>query len=532
MAFLIPQNIPSRGDLSGSLRSVAGALRDWLGDDSTVWLENEEDEESVHLLVLAPRFGVVLISAPAGAARSTTRLRDKLRRQREAIALEPLDGAVMGRLHEITDRIETEPRFLSELRVVATLALPAADRESLLEDGLAAEEVDSMLLADDLSEAKLEEAIARILDVEPGKPIDEASERLVRGLLHPEIVIDGTVVEDAESGQLVFAPPGTGEEDVIRVLDREQERLARDLGGGYRVIRGVAGSGKTLVLVFRARFIAERFPQWRVLLTCFNACLARALEQQLEGLPNVEVRNIDKQLITVYKQAGKRFFAKGPEDWIAARQEAAGLLHKMPDAKKYDAVLVDEAQDFDGPALDLAFASLKNQKDHFVIALDAAQNIYRKGLGWNPPDTSARGRTTLLRRNYRNTREILDFAFRFLTEGKTSLAADVVLDDPGVIVPPESSARVGPRPSVLQCADATAEVETIVQLLKRRHDEGIAWGSMLVLYGTASPWQTKLYYRCGELDIPYFWVTNFKYKRAKEEVISCATWSAAQRSMP
>jgi superfamily I DNA and RNA helicase len=60
------------------------------------------------------------------------------------------------------------------------------------------------------------------------------------------------------------------------VLDRQQERLAEHLGDGYRVIRGVAGSGKTLVLTHRARFITAHFPGMQVLLLCYNLVLSKA----------------------------------------------------------------------------------------------------------------------------------------------------------------------------------------------------------------------------------------------------------------
>ena len=39
--------------------------------------------------------------------------------------------------------------------------------------------------------------------------------------------------------------------DIIKVMDMQQELLARSLGEGHRVIHGVAGSGKTLILGYR-----------------------------------------------------------------------------------------------------------------------------------------------------------------------------------------------------------------------------------------------------------------------------------------
>ena len=41
--------------------------------------------------------------------------------------------------------------------------------------------------------------------------------------------------------------------DIVRVMDLQQEQLARSMGEGHRVIHGVAGSGKTMILGYRAQ---------------------------------------------------------------------------------------------------------------------------------------------------------------------------------------------------------------------------------------------------------------------------------------
>jgi superfamily I DNA and RNA helicase len=43
----------------------------------------------------------------------------------------------------------------------------------------------------------------------------------------------------------------------MRVMDMQQEQLARSLGDGHRVIHGVAGSGKTMILGYRAEYLGE-----------------------------------------------------------------------------------------------------------------------------------------------------------------------------------------------------------------------------------------------------------------------------------
>src|SRR3990167_339495 len=45
--------------------------------------------------------------------------------------------------------------------------------------------------------------------------------------------------------------------DLMRVMDLQQEQLARSLGDGHRVIHGVEGSGKTMILGYRARYAVD-----------------------------------------------------------------------------------------------------------------------------------------------------------------------------------------------------------------------------------------------------------------------------------
>ena len=40
-------------------------------------------------------------------------------------------------------------------------------------------------------------------------------------------------------------------------MDLQQEQLARSMGEGHRVIHGVAGSGKTMILGYRAQYLAQ-----------------------------------------------------------------------------------------------------------------------------------------------------------------------------------------------------------------------------------------------------------------------------------
>jgi len=64
--------------------------------------------------------------------------------------------------------------------------------------------------------------------------------------------------------------------DIIKIMDIQQEQLARSIGGGHRVIHGVAGSGKTLILLMRCQYLAEQSDK-PVLVLCYNRVLADKL---------------------------------------------------------------------------------------------------------------------------------------------------------------------------------------------------------------------------------------------------------------
>lgn len=510
MGYLIPENIPSRNDIPSSVSEVAALLRDLMPDDVTIWLEGLGDDAV--LLLLDPAVGLLLIEAPRPTALGLRRRRDRrIRRQHDTLTVAELVKRGDNEVAKYQQILEAERRLGMAFRTAATVAIPTISRQEAEDIGID-EDPDHLLLRDDFQEG-VQGAIARIFaNNRAPRRLTENEERVVRGIVRPQIIISGQA--DDDTGQLVFRPPTDGTEDVVRVLDRQQERLATTLGSGYRVIRGVAGSGKSLVLVHRARHLAEHFPQQRFLITCFNVPLSKALEAQVAGFSNIKVRTVDG----LAWDLGQRGNSNEPDSWVRARERAAELIRKAGPEDKYDAVFVDEAQDLDVPALELAFGHLKPERDDFVIALDGAQNIYRKRAHWNPPGTNARGRTTFLRTCYRNTKEIAEFAWRFLEACDIDEVTDDTIDDPTLIVQPEATSRRGRPVEVLQCADVDAEADSIVRRITEAHDSGIPWGSMAVLYGSHTPWVFAIMRRLDALKIPNHWVArNFK---AKREVMS------------
>jgi hypothetical protein len=80
----------------------------------------------------------------------------------------------------------------------------------------------------------------------------------------------------------------------LAVLDLRQERNARALGDGHRIVYGVAGSGKTVLLIARAKLLAED-PEKRILILCYNRLLAQHLVVALTGHRHLTVTTFHRR---------------------------------------------------------------------------------------------------------------------------------------------------------------------------------------------------------------------------------------------
>ncbi len=92
------------------------------------------------------------------------------------------------------------------------------------------------------------------------------------------------------------------------------------------LVRGVVGSGKTLILLFRAKFISEQNPNWRVLILTYNKSLKKYLEKifkQIGGDPDrVEIINFHKWCSNMLSPHG---LFKSPQNGSSQK----GLITKL-----------------------------------------------------------------------------------------------------------------------------------------------------------------------------------------------------------
>jgi superfamily I DNA/RNA helicase len=155
----------------------------------------------------------------------------------------------------------------------------------------------------------------------------------------------------------------------------------------------------------------------------------------------------------------------GPERYAAeqvSRTIAAVDIGQIPRAQ-YGAVMIDEGHDFEPDWFKLVVQMVDPEKNSMLVLYDDAQAIYgsketsnkRRKFSFASVGVQAKGRTTILRLNYRNTLEILSVARMFASELLSGEAAD---EDGVPIISPESAGRSGAVPEVLS-ADSAAEGE-------------------------------------------------------------------------
>jgi len=300
----------------------------------------------------------------------------------------------------------------------------------------------------------------------------------IRWHLFPELRITTTQgdllidLDDKEAGQ--ERTPSVPE--IIKVMDLQQEQLARNLGEGHRVIHGVAGSGKTMILGFRALQLAQTMSK-PVLILCFNVSLAAnlrhyAIEKEIEH--KVQVYHFHDWC----GQQIKTYHCDVPENDAPyfERQVMAviqGVERSQVPRAQYSAVLIDEGHDFEPEWLQLITQMVDPETDALLLLYDDAQSIYKKhsalDFSLSSVGIKARGRTTILKLNYRNTREILEFAYKFAQEFITAGESD---EDHIPVIAPESAGGTGPAPVFRLFDQQSEELDYVIRCVRKWLDTG------------------------------------------------------------
>lgn len=304
----------------------------------------------------------------------------------------------------------------------------------------------------------------------------------VRWILFPEVRV-GTQIG-------LFAPEAPSTDtlpDIMRVMDLQQEQLARSLGDGHRVIHGVAGSGKTMILGYRAEHLAKATTHAKpVLVLCYNEPLAVKLGSVMaaKGLADrVHVRNFHKWCRQQLVAFGQPIPPQGPALFEQMVDNVIrSVERKQIPSGQYQAVLIDEGHDVQPEWLKLVTQMVDPSTNSLLLLYDDAQSIYErqrtKQFSFKSVGIQAQGRTTVLKINYRNSRQILQTASMIAAD---LLNPDEQGDDGIPLLHPISCGRDGHAPVVIRLPTLRDEAYRIADLLSAAHQEGSAWGEMAII---------------------------------------------------
>jgi len=298
---------------------------------------------------------------------------------------------------------------------------------------------------------------------------------IIRGIFHPESCLPVAPSSIISIKQLRIDKEDSSdyhessmEESLSepRVLSQIQEDVARyEIGGGHRTLFGVAGSGKTMILIARARWLAMRNPEHAILVLCFNRALSLYIAKVLQEYRNVLV-------MTFHAWVREKIGFDLDFNDLEYDSKLLDYLGKLK-VDKYHTILIDECQDWHPDWFKaILFAAEDPVNGDLLVAGDGSQSIYREhtnfswedcGINPQPWHGHNNKKAIALDRNYRNTPQIIALASSFARrlnsfDGGSHNGMLSRLPDPN-----ECHRSDGPKPRFGQFSERRQEMEFIAE---------------------------------------------------------------------
>lgn len=247
----------------------------------------------------------------------------------------------------------------------------------------------------------------------------------------------------------------------LQRFDKTQASIGAEIPPGPQRIRGIAGSGKTLLIAKKAAHIHAKRPEADIVLTHFTKSLKDELQslvekfhyQMTESEPNWDKLQLmhgwggedvgDGVYYTIASQTdvepknawSARNLVDGERDGPMNRLEAAchELVQEAEIPKIYDAILIDEGQDFAQWFYRMCYEALRENgqgQRQLIWAFDEAQTLADLGVATakdvfgedeaGAPRVDLSGsyrngiqKSRIMRQSYRSPREVLLLAHAF-----------------------------------------------------------------------------------------------------------------------
>lgn len=250
----------------------------------------------------------------------------------------------------------------------------------------------------------LEKSITALFDHIDLRSPQQATQQLINQVLSPTF----KVFSSLEDELALF------DNKAQIVLTEEQERILEETEEDRRkIFFGAAGTGKTFIAMKKAQDLAEQGK--RVFLTCFNKNLVKVFEKFCQH-EHISKKNFHDFMLHTLQE--NQYPIEEPAD-VKEKSEfyettlpeiCFDLYSIMPEENKFDAIIVDEGQDFKEHWY-LCLEEMLKQDGHFYIFADRNQNLFGHGLDALKDFQMSTHKLTV---NLRNTQRINDWAEPFL----------------------------------------------------------------------------------------------------------------------
>ncbi len=227
----------------------------------------------------------------------------------------------------------------------------------------------------------------------------------------------------ADSIRFWLKPPYHSMEQEQKIdLSPEQKKHINPSSHKHQRLRGVAGSGKTLVIAQRAANLASQGK--KVLIVTFNITLWHYIRDAVSRArygfewERIEFNHfhgfcrnflMENNIVVKYNEEDDYFDETIPNLVMSTLNQKKNCKNRI-----YDAVLIDEGQDYAQSYYDVLCAFLSDN-DEVLFVTDEKQNIYSRELSWidKMSGTKFKGRWRELNKSYRLPLLILREANRF-----------------------------------------------------------------------------------------------------------------------
>jgi len=229
----------------------------------------------------------------------------------------------------------------------------------------------------------------------------------------------------------------------------------------FAAIIGGAGTGKTILAIEKAQQLS--LSGFRVLIVCYNEPLSEHITKSI-GSSKIHVHTFHALVIRQAKKAKISIPSLLSDTWFSDDAAIILLTSASENNTTYDAILIDEAQDFAPDWIEAFRSMLSDERALLYIFADSHQDLYRRD--WKIPDGFANYELTV---NCRNTRQIAEKVANIFGDELDGNLVD------------------GPEPQFIGVSRNEQLVPYVSQLIERLIlDEGILPSQIVVLTDSRS----------------------------------------------